>query len=341
LTKNNCTANIEAIQGGDVKTKFSILAVIILNGASAYCGGLSEEDLVNVQEISLEHITGIEIVYRWEKISIHQGDTDALVIKEYMSRDNPRYYADISNTGNKIVVERGRRPIGIFINTFNARAEVFIPKSYMNAISIRTTSGSIEVVDDFICQEITIKSSSGSIGINGIDSGLINITASSGSIRCERLWGNTAVKTKSGNINVGSMEGDMTAETSSGYIKIDRITGSLTASASSGNITGGTAGGDVNIRTKSGTIRCTAGENTGDITLVSSSGNVHVTIPENFSSNFSSRTSSGRLSTPFPEKLFSPISDKKLVQGIIGEGNPAKNINIRTSSGSIMVNWAD
>jgi hypothetical protein len=106
---------------------------MFLNRALIYCGGLSEGDLVNVQEIELENITDIEILYRWEKIIIRQNNTDDFILKEYMNKNNPRYYAAVSNMENKLIIERGRRPIGVFINVFNVRAEVFIPKSYMNS----------------------------------------------------------------------------------------------------------------------------------------------------------------------------------------------------------------
>jgi DUF4097 and DUF4098 domain-containing protein YvlB len=340
-----------------MKMMFLVLAFILLNGVSAYCGGLSEEDLVNVQEIGLEHITSIEILYRWEEIVIRQNNSDELILKEYMSKNDPRYYANISNTGDKLTIERGRRPIGLFINTFNVRAEISVPKSYTDPITIKTTSGGIEVADEFICRKINIESSSGGIRVNSIMAETINL------------------KTSSGSINVSNVEGNISAETSSGHIKFDQIIGSLTANASNGSINSELVSGNVNIHTrsgginlgniggnvsaeassgnikidlaneniiaetKSGSIRCSIGENMENISLASSSGDITLKIPRNISSNFSSRTSSGRLSTPFSEKLFSPVSDRKSVQGIIGNDNPAKNINIKTNSGSIRVNW--
>jgi DUF4097 and DUF4098 domain-containing protein YvlB len=340
-----------------MKIKSFALLFIISSVGSAYCGGLSEEDMVNVKEISLEHIIDIEVLYRWEKIIIRQSDTDAFIIKEYMNRNNPDYYAHISNMRNKLTIERGQRPIGIFINTFNVRAEVFIPRSYTGTINIKTTSGGIEAVDDFTCQKINIESTSGHIRVNNIAAKIINMKASSGSIRCEMIEGNIALKTTSGGITIDDVDGDVSAEASSGRIKFEQITGSLTvntrsggirsekvggnasAEASSGNIDMGMVNGNIIAKTTSGSIRCSASENTENISLVSSSGGVTLDIPRSFSANFSSRTSSGRLSTPFSEKLFSPVSDRKSVQGITREDNPTKNINIKTNSGSIRVNW--
>jgi DUF4097 and DUF4098 domain-containing protein YvlB len=304
-----------------MKMTFLALAFALLNGAAVYGGGLSEEDLVNEQEISLENIADIAILYRWEEVAIRQNDGDKFILKEYMNKNNPRYYASISNTGNKLIIQRGRRPIGALINTFNVRAEVFIPKSYMNAITIKTASGGIEAADEFICRSITIETTSGHIRVNSLAAETVNLKAASGSVIA------------------GNIAGILSAETISGHVTIGQITGSLTANTSSGSVNSELTNGDLRVRTKSGNIRCSAGEKTEHVSLDSISGGIRLAVPRNFDANFSSRTSSGRLSTPFPEKLFSPVSDRKSVQGVIGGGHPTRNINIKTNSGSIRVSW--
>jgi DUF4097 and DUF4098 domain-containing protein YvlB len=336
---------------------FFAIVFIIAHAGMAYCEGLSEEHLVNVQEISLDHITGIEVLYRWEKIIILQNDTDTFIIKEYMNKNKPDYYARISNTGNTLMVERGRRPLRLFINTFDVRAEVFIPCSYTGTITVKTKSGGIEAADQFICQKMNIESSSGHIRLNSIAAETIAIQTSSGDIRCERIKGNVILKTSSGSITAGNVEGNADAEASSGRIKAEQISGSLKAYTKSGSIKSGRIGGSVSaevssgsvdfdvvdgsilVKTSSGNIHCSTGENTEDISLTSSSGGVTLNIPRNFSSNFSSKTSSGALATPFPERLVSPLSDRDSVQGTTGGDNPTKNINIKTNSGSIRVHW--
>jgi DUF4097 and DUF4098 domain-containing protein YvlB len=104
--------------------------------------------------------------------------------------------------------------------------------------------------------------------------------------------------------------------------------------------------GAIDAKTASGGIRCTAAENAGDISITSSSGSVVLNLPRNFPFNFSSKTSSGSLRTPFPDRLFSPVSDRKLIQGVIDNDNTSRNqiennINIMTGSGSIRINWID
>ena len=294
----------------------SVCMVTIM--ASAYCGGAISAEPVNVQEIELENIDTILVHYNSERITLLKNNTNTITLKEYMSINNSSHYAQISNSGNELVIKAGRRPA---MRNFRAHVEIFIPVSNKN-ITIRTSSGNITGENEYTASTMNFNSSSGDISINSITANNIKFTASSGNIQCNNTNGNTFIKTNSGNIIFNSVNGDVSSESSSGRIEIKQTTGSLTANTSSGN------------------INCSITENAGDVSITTSSGSVILAIPENFAFNFLSRTSSGRLRTPFSDKLSSPLTDRDSVQGIIGENTKEpKNINIRTNSGSITVNW--
>lgn len=291
-----------------MKTKLAMAAFFLLGAAAAYCGGLSESNLVNVREIPLDGVNSIAVAYTWERISLFNGTSDTLIIKEYMSRDNSRYYAVITNENGALTVKKGRRPWGILFNTFDVRIEVYLPASYANTVTIKATSGKIEAAGELACKNITIENTSGSVSLNAV-------TAESAN-----------VGTTSGRITIGSISGDVSAKTTSGRIELN------------------SAGGAVTTKSTSGSVRCTASENTGDISLTTTSGGVTLNVPKTLGFNFSARTSSGSLSTPFPEKLFSPVTDRHTVQGVVtggsvGETLPA--ITIRTDSGSVRVRWVE
>jgi DUF4097 and DUF4098 domain-containing protein YvlB len=262
-----------------------------------------------------------------------------------MNVNNSDYYATVINSRNELVIESGRRSYGMF-NRFNCRVDVYIPESNKN-FYIKTSSGDIAAAEEYVAASITIESSSGNIKVASITTGMANFvsssgditasiitadmanfTTSSGDIRCKRINGNADIETKSGRIVFGSIGGNVSAESSSGDIELDL------------------ANGTVNVKSSSGGVRCTATENAGDISITTSSGDVALNIPKNFAFDFVSRSSSGSLRTPFPEKLFIPVSDKGSTQGTVGnaniaEGQSLKKVNIRTSSGSIRVAWAD
>ncbi|GHU17317.1 hypothetical protein FACS1894163_08070 [Spirochaetia bacterium] len=313
-----------------MKTNFLVIAFLVLSTVLAYSGGLSEKNLVNTQEIELKNIDDLSVVYTWENVDLFENDTDKLIIKEYMTINKSNYYARITSTGDKIRIEKGKRPFGlgtgILFNSFSARIEVYLPASYTKNISVKTASGNIKADGEFSCSEISLESSSGNISVNELTADTVNIKSSSGNIRGETINGNPGIRTGSGSIVFDNIDGNVSAKSSSGRIELKRVTGGVTAEASSGS------------------IRCTVTESAGNISLTAKSGGVTLNLPRNLVFNFSSRTSSGSLSTPFPERLFSPVSDRHTAQGIIGNENISGNnldINIKTSSGSIKVNWTE
>jgi DUF4097 and DUF4098 domain-containing protein YvlB len=337
-----------------MKTVYLVLVFIALTGVSAYCGGLME--LVNEQEIRLDNINSIEIAYHSEEVALFRSNTDRIVIKEYMNRNNADFYAEITNSDGKLTVKRGNHLSFQLFYILRARVEVYIPEINMKELAIKTTSGRIKADDEYICSKITMETSSGSISVNTITAGMVNLKTTSGSIHGDSIRGSASIGTTSGGITVGDVDGDISAKSSSGGINCGRVSGNVNTHTSSGEIVfehiGGNAlakttsgrielnrvGGTITAETTSGSIHCRTAENGGNISIVSTSGGVYLGIPPNNSFNFSSRSMSGSLSTPFSDKLFSPVSDKKSVQGTIG-GENGSNINIRTTSGSIKIEW--
>jgi hypothetical protein len=46
-----------------MKINFLVIVFVVFNTVSVYCGGLTENNLVNTREIELENINEIDIVY--------------------------------------------------------------------------------------------------------------------------------------------------------------------------------------------------------------------------------------------------------------------------------------
>ena len=306
--------------------KILILSIVFLsiNLMPLYSRGISEMKLVNEQVISLENINSITIRYTSAKITVFQNrSTDSFHLKEYMNEENSSLFAKITNSDGNIVIEEGRH-FQVF-RRLNRQIEVHIPVSNIN-FNIRTSSGQIEILDEIMASSVNIISSSGSISFaKNIKADRVNFGTSSGRINGGWVDGNTVVHTNSGGIDFGIINGDVSARSSSGRIEIGPVSGM------------------VDINTSSGSIDCTITQNAGNISITSTSGRVTLNIPKNTRYNFSSRTSSGSLRTPFNDILFSPVSDRRSVQGIIegNENQENRSIIINTTSGSININWAD
>lgn len=342
-----------------MKKNFAALCAIFVS-VSAYCGGGLE--LVNTQEIGLDAVTDIQILYSGAKVSLFAGTADTLVIKEYMNENNSKYYAGVTATGNTVTVEKGRAPFRPLVNVFDRRLEVYLPASYGNAVTVKAGSGKIESPDALACSKITIENSSGSIDISQVTADKIYVKNSSGSINLGSVNGETSVESSSGRIDIGQVTGVLTAKAASGDVRGGQINGNADIRAASGSIIFKYIDGDVSAETKSGRIElnfvtgsvtaktssgavaCTSAETAGNLSFNTSSGSVRLNLSKDLRFNFSARTSSGSLKTPFSDKLFTPVADKHLTQGVIGDGAVSENIpaiDIKTSSGSIRVHWID
>ncbi|MCL2006935.1 MAG: DUF4097 domain-containing protein [Treponema sp.] len=297
------------------------LFLFFLMAFSVYSNGRREIPLVNEQNMQLENAISLEIDYRSEEVVLFINSTNSIIVREYMSENNIDYYANITHTGNTLSIKRGDRPVSLgLFGSFFARVEVYLPEHFIQNIDITTASGRIILPENITISQVKLQSSSGSI--------------SGGSIT-----GDIIAKASSGSISFGIISGNASIESMSGRITVEKLSGSLIAKASSGSINAGMITGNAILVTSSGRIQSSFDRIIGDISLTSRSGRIDLKIPQNSEFNFSARRTSGNLSTPFSEKLFSPVSDRRLAEGIIGDNNPSNNISIGTTSGSISVQW--
>jgi DUF4097 and DUF4098 domain-containing protein YvlB len=325
---------------------FFAVVFIVFNLVSAYGGGIAQMNLVNEQKIALEQVKNIEILYRSETVGLFKTNTSSLIIKEYMSKDDRDYYADITNSETALSIKSGKRPFGLF-NTFHARVEIYIPESNALEINIKATSGRIEAASEYICSRMALESSSGAISVNSITAEAISLKTTSGGINLGTINGSASIESTSGNIKVNQITGALlsTISSSSGSVRCEGIAGDADINTTSGSIVINRMDGDISTETTSGSIHASVTALAGNISMSTSSGSISLELPQSYSFNFLSETTSGGLSTPFTESLSSPVSDSKLSRGIIGgntSGNkPDNNVDIRTTSGPINVKWVN
>jgi hypothetical protein len=315
-------------------------AVFIACAAVAYGNGfteaeLTEAELVNTQHMDLKDVGSVKITYGSDAVKLFRGDSDVLVIKEYMSIDDSDYYARVSyataaNTERQLVIEHGKRPsssgVG-FGNDFQSRVEIYMPASFTGAVAVKVTSGSLRADDALRLSAISLESLSGSITLNDIKSDTAAVVKTvSGSIRVQTVAAKKIqFSTTSGSIRCDVIDGTTVITTASGTIDLKMVTGALRAN------------------TASGSIRCAIAESAGDIALSAASGSITLDIPSNMGFHFSANMRSGSLSTPFSDQLHTPFSDRHSATGTIKAAGFAEHelisIDISVSSGSIRVRW--
>ena len=168
---------------------------------------------------------------------------------------------------------------------------------------------------------IQVRTSSGRIQIDGANADYINANSSSGRVEVSNLVAAPSrvnLRSSSGRISMENAEvaGDLTLQTSSGRIELDRVAwGDLSARTSSGNINiargrEGTTGGSTTLQTSSGSVNVEIAGSRNDYRYVlnTSSGSMRVD-----GERYQGRNASG--------------------------GNGSDEISIRTSSGSIRLDF--
>jgi hypothetical protein len=309
-----------------MKKNLFVIIFAVTFSAFAFCKGAVELNLVNTREINLGQITTIDISYHDGNVALFMGDSDVFIIKEFMNKDNSGYYARITDSVNEIKIESGNRPIGIIFSVFKAGLELYLPKSYVGNIIIKTRDGIIQADDSYTFSTLTLESSDGNISLNRVIADTVSLKTNDGKIYCRNIQGAAKVNVHDGTVVFETIDGDLSADISDGRIDVKKATGMVTVNAKDAN------------------TECAVTETTGDISLTSSDGNITLDIPRNLAFHFNARISDGRLSTPFSERLVRPYTDKKLIQGDIGITNSLDNtvpvnINIKTTDGSVKVNW--
>ncbi|MDR0386993.1 MAG: hypothetical protein LBH57_03060, partial [Treponema sp.] len=109
----------------------------LLAGFQEYAGAedLSGElSLVNTVTVGLAGTENLSIDYSAAEVIVREGGTDELVIREYMKKDRPQYYARISRSGKSVSIRQGRRPWLSWL--WKIRMEIELPRSFRENIRI-------------------------------------------------------------------------------------------------------------------------------------------------------------------------------------------------------------
>jgi DUF4097 and DUF4098 domain-containing protein YvlB len=330
-----------------------ILALLlVLAGARGY----AQENLplVNTVTLSLEGADILSLNWGDDEVILRESGTGDLIIREYMKKDRPQYYAQVTRSGGTVTIRRGRRPwLPWFWKT--ARIEIYLPRSFRENLRISHSSGAFSAETDLLDYRtldlsvssgsaffrrlsggtVSVRLSSGNLEINGIG-GASFISLSSGTMRIDELTGTEhRIKTSSGRMRIGRMQGAGSLEISSGGIAVERLEGNASIEIRSGDIQiAELTGTDHRIRSSSG--RTVIEKARGRMELHASSGSVTV---GDFSGEGNFELSSGSIALDMREitgDLRFKVSSGNITVNLPREF--AFNLDAVTDSGSVLVN---
>jgi DUF4097 and DUF4098 domain-containing protein YvlB len=120
--------------------------------------------------------------------------------------------------------------------------------------------------------DVVVKSASARVELNG-PLGAADVKTASGDVTADDVEEMHA-KTASGDVEVGSVGGDLRLQTASGDLRSVRVDGRVSVKTASGDVEVGSAGNRVDVRCSSGDVRL--GDVAGDLSVVAVSGDVQV-----------------------------------------------------------------
>lgn len=150
------------------------------------------------------------IIFDFKKTNTVFKVTDQDELKIIQNFKESKFYLNYSNKKNKITISEDF----YLIDSQKKNYIIYIPKKYLNKISIVNGFGNIKINE--IKNDININNNSGLIKIHNVKN--INIKDVSGSIN---------IKNVIGNVTITSSTGDITIKNMKGIIKIDSITGDI------------------------------------------------------------------------------------------------------------------
>lgn len=248
-------------------------------------------ELKNVKELSLE-TSSIDIYVR-------EADGNELTVElEGSGAGKADIYGENRGDGQLFIEAKQRQRFSVDFNFFaNTKLIVYLPESYKNQLSIKTSSGDVTVSGERNFSSLQIVTSSGDVKKLAGSFDDFHFRSSSGDLAVSKLVVNKATfQTSSGDLLLKDFQGELEGSTSSGDARIEYAHAN------------------------------------DDVRWNSSSGDLLLQIPEP-SYTMELSTSSGDLVI---ENQYESLSHtKKHYKATVGEGN--KQIIVKTSSGDVVI----
>lgn len=291
---------------------FLILNLFVFAG----CSNPKSAQMTNELRFSLKGISSLTLSYDEEKITIFESDSDALVIKEYMTENKSSYYAEVTEGNESIYISEGGKPF--FKDGFSRYIEVYLPESYRENLTVTSTNGDI----DFS-------------GMN-LDLSMLRVDNSSGNIRLDNaVASNIHLSSTSGTLDLGNIEANqISLETTSGSVICTKLNGNVTYTSTSGSADIKSAIGSGNYKANnSGGLNVVYTEVNGNLSFFNKNDNITLTLPKNLEFEFQATTKNGSVSTNFQQDV---TVNGHTTSGRVGS-NPTITVKVETNNGDIEV----
>ncbi len=288
------------------------------------------------EKLGLENIDDLDVRVENTDVEIKPSPDGKLGVKAdiwTMFRKNERIHFEIKNNRLTLRIDKNK-PSGLSINTGRQKEflEIFIPPGRLESLSVRSSSGDIELAGSAF-GNLRLETRSGDIDLKGFSADDFSLQTESGSAVLKEI--------KAGSLRVDSVSGDLSLEdiavengalltTVSGSQDAERLSArSLKATSKSGDIglIDLSVGEDLNVESVSGDCRASAKEPVKGIEAQSVSGDIDLRLSPDQRALLCHATVSGKLNNTHPAISANSAADE-------GAGS---SISIRTVSGDATI----
>jgi lia operon protein LiaG len=252
---------------------------------------IKEESIEGADEINISSTSAHIIVVSEKRNNIKaeligRGSADNVGIKT-------------SFNGGKLDIQvENKITVGINFSIEELKLYVYVPEDYSKKLSVKSTSGKIEI-GDMKLKELACKVTSGSVEFKKVVAEKFDYSNTSGSLKAGILDTKQSI-----------------LKSTSGSIKIESFIGELKCTQTSGSI-------DVNYK---------AFNNSAELDSVS--GSIKLGLPSNAEFGLDARSTSGSVYSEFPITIEGTHNRNKLIGYVKSKNN---KISIKTTSGSIKI----
>ncbi len=144
-----------------------------------------------------------------------------------------------------------------------------------------------------------------------------------------------AIRSTNGDVELTGRFSDVKAGTTNGDVRVDGAEGRLDLGTTNGGIHGRNLKGSVTADTTNGSIHLDLDDVKGDVRAETTNGSIEMRLGGSINAEFSARSTNGSITVDFPVTVQGAISSRHRIQGRIGSGGPA--IEVETTNGSIRI----
>ena len=303
--------------------------------------------LVNTRHFPVTDLQQLVINYPDAAIKLGPSAQDQIVVNEYMSRDNPRYYLQADRSADRLTLHQGDRPR---LWPLHIRAEIFLPASLTGKVQLDAGNGSLEISDLNQAATVEAHATNGSVKLFNNQLAGVQVQATNGSVRVDQITAATVqVSSQNGSVGVRHGQGQLTVTSHNGSLRIadfqgdGQVTshnGSVQVNGLTGQLTGSTANGSLTVRQLrgGGTFHAHHGSLTVDVAQLArdlaadGAGNVDLTVAPDQTYHFDLKTRHGHVA--LPQVVHLSLNDDQHKIGTVGDA-AQHQVTVVTTNGNV------